>query len=80
MGLVILTVAVVAIVMLAMAAGVLMKRPCLRGSCGGPQIFDKDGESLTCSACPNRREASQRFDSTPDQASEPAGAGARRES
>lgn len=30
-----------------MAIGVIMKRPCLRGSCGGP--------SLACFTCPNRR-------------------------
>ena len=56
MGIVILTVAAIAIVMLIMAVGVIFKRPCLRGSCGGPEIFDADGEALSCGACPRRKE------------------------
>ena len=56
MGIVILTVAAIAIVMLIMAVGVIFKRPCLRGSCGGPEIFDADGESLSCGACPRRKQ------------------------
>jgi hypothetical protein len=38
----------------AMAIGVIFKRPCLRGSCGGPELRDARGESLSCSTCPNR--------------------------
>lgn len=33
-----------ALAMLMMAAGVLAKRPCLKGSCGG----------ISCAECPNR--------------------------
>ena len=40
---------------LAMAVGVIFRRPCLRGSCGGPGATGPDGESLSCASCPNRR-------------------------
>jgi hypothetical protein len=43
--------------MTAMAIGVILKRPCLRGSCGGPELLGPDGESLSCATCPNRRGA-----------------------
>ncbi len=57
-----LTLAAFAIAMLIMAIGVILRRPCLRGSCGGPDMLGPDGESLTCATCPNRekRERSQR--------------------
>ena len=38
----------------AMALGVMFRRPCLRGSCGGPAVIGRDGEKLSCSDCPNR--------------------------
>lgn len=38
----------------AMAIGVMFKRPCLRGSCGGPAVIGPGGEKLSCSDCPNR--------------------------
>ena len=50
-----LTLAIFAFVMLIMAIGVIMQRPCLRGSCGGPEVLTADGESLTCATCPNRK-------------------------
>ncbi len=50
-----LTLAVFAFVMLIMAVGVIMRRPCLRGSCGGPEVLSPDGEPLTCATCPNRK-------------------------
>ncbi|MBK9115245.1 MAG: hypothetical protein IPM22_06300 [Betaproteobacteria bacterium] len=40
---------------LAMAIGVMFKRPCLRGSCGGPGVTAPDGGRLSCATCPNRR-------------------------
>ena len=40
---------------LAMAVGVIFRRPCLRGSCGGPAVVGPDGEKLSCSDCPNRK-------------------------
>jgi hypothetical protein len=44
----------------AMAVGVMFKRPCLRGSCGGPAVTGPDGEKLSCDDCPNRhRKAAQ---------------------
>ncbi|MCP3964359.1 MAG: (Na+)-NQR maturation NqrM [bacterium] len=52
---VLLTVAIFAFIMLIMAVGVIMRRPCLRGSCGGPEVLGTDGEPLTCATCPNRK-------------------------
>ncbi len=40
---------------LAMAIGVIFRRPCLRGSCGGPGVTGPDGKSLSCAGCPNRQ-------------------------
>jgi hypothetical protein len=39
----------------AMAIGVMMRRPCLRGSCGGPELRNARGDKLSCATCPNRR-------------------------
>jgi len=52
------TLVVVGVVMVLMAVGLFFKRPCLRGPCGGPDLFDSTGESLTCAACPRRRSLS----------------------
>lgn len=41
----------------AMAIGVIFRRPCLRGSCGGPAVHGPDGEKLSCGQCPNRSKA-----------------------
>jgi hypothetical protein len=51
---ILLTALVIAVVMLAMAVGVVLRRPCLRGSCGGAELIGPDGEPLACSACPRR--------------------------
>ncbi len=37
-----------------MAVGVIFKRPCLRGSCGGPALHTAAGEKISCATCPNR--------------------------
>ena len=37
-----------------MAIGVMFRRPCLRGSCGGPEVLGPGGEKLSCDSCPNR--------------------------
>ena len=42
----------------AMAVGVMFKRPCLRGSCGGREVVDARGERLSCATCPNRQRRS----------------------
>jgi hypothetical protein len=55
-----LVLGVMGLVMAAMAVGVVLKRPCLRGSCGGPEMTGLDGESLSCAACPNRQRAETR--------------------
>lgn len=54
MGLFFLSLAVIGLVMLAMAVGVIFNYPCLRGSCGGPDVVGADGEALSCATCPNR--------------------------
>ncbi|MEZ5332003.1 MAG: hypothetical protein R2991_08085 [Thermoanaerobaculia bacterium] len=48
-----------ALVMLIMSVGVIFRRPCLRGSCGGPEILGPDGAPLTCATCPNRKRADE---------------------
>lgn len=53
MTVVLLSIAIFAVAMLIMAVGVIFKRPCLRGSCGGPEVVI-GGESLSCATCPNR--------------------------
>jgi hypothetical protein len=53
-----LALALMAIGVAAMAIGVMFRRPCLRGSCGGPAVLGPGGEKLSCDGCPNRhREA-----------------------
>jgi len=49
------TLALIGAGVLAMAIGVIFRRPCLRGSCGGPELRTGDGERLSCAACPNRK-------------------------
>lgn len=66
MGILFLTLAVFLLVVLAMAVGVIFRRPCLRGSCGGPEILDASGEPLSCATCPNRDK--NRKSSSPDAA------------
>lgn len=43
----------------AMAVGVMMRRPCLRGSCGGTPVLDAQGQRLSCATCPNRARAAE---------------------
>ena len=57
MGLFLLTLAVIAGTMFVMAIGVLLKYPCLLGSCGGSEVLGTDGESLKCAVCPHRKTA-----------------------
>lgn len=54
MGLFLLSAGMIAAVMLVMAVGLLFRYPCLRGSCGGPDVQDARGRSLRCDACPRR--------------------------
>jgi hypothetical protein len=51
--------ALFALAVAAMAIGVAFRRPCLRGSCGGPDVLGPGGEKLSCGACPNRRPGSR---------------------
>lgn len=45
----------IGIAIAAMALGVMFKRRCLRGACGGGQLPGPDGEPISCERCPNRR-------------------------
>jgi hypothetical protein len=45
----------IGLAVLAMAVGVLFRRPCLRGSCGGTAVTGPGGEKLSCADCPNRK-------------------------
>lgn len=54
---ILLSVAIVALVMLAMAVGALFSNRCLRGSCGGPEVVGQDGQALSCGACPRRSQS-----------------------
>lgn len=56
MMIVFLTVAFFAIAMAIMAVGLISKNRCLRGSCGGPEVRDAQGESLRCDACPKHED------------------------
>jgi len=51
----IVVLAAIGITVAAMAIGVMFKRPCLRGSCGGPAVLGPDGKKLSCETCPNRQ-------------------------
>jgi hypothetical protein len=50
-----LALAIICVTLLAMAVGVMFKRPCLRGSCGGSPPLGPDGQALSCATCPNRK-------------------------
>ena len=50
----VLVLALMGIGVAAMAIGVMFRRPCLRGSCGGPAVIGPDGQKLSCDGCPNR--------------------------
>jgi hypothetical protein len=56
MTVVLLAAAFIGTAMAIMAIGLLSKNRCLRGSCGGPDVLDAQGESLRCGACPRRDE------------------------
>jgi len=49
------TLALVGASVAAMAIGVVFRRPCLRGSCGGPELRTPGGDKLSCATCPNRQ-------------------------
>ena len=55
MSILLISVASIGFAMLIMAVGVIFQKKSLRGSCGGSEIFDCDGEAISCGACPNRR-------------------------
>ena len=50
-----ITLTVFGLAVAAMAVGVIFSGRCLHGSCGGPELRTRDGLSLRCLVCPNRR-------------------------
>jgi len=54
-----LSLAAIGIAVAAMAIGVMFKRPCLRGSCGGAAVTGADGAKLSCATCPNRKRGAE---------------------
>ena len=54
MNIVLISIAAIGFAMLIMAVGVIFQKKSLRGSCGGSEVFDCDGDAITCGACPNR--------------------------
>lgn len=55
LALILLTIVVIGVAMMAMAAGTIFSNRCLRGSCGSPEVQGPDGrESMTCDNCPQR--------------------------
>ncbi len=56
---VIISIAAVAVAMLIMAVGVIVKGRCLRGSCGGPKVMGPDGQVIGCESC-DRNQGSER--------------------
>ncbi len=65
MQLLLITVAAIALIMAAMAVGVIFSNRALRGSCGGPAILDADGNALTCPDCHCRTGTPDEGGSTP---------------
>ena len=51
MGIVVVSIAVIAIIMVIMSVGVMFGNRPLRGSCGGTAVIGPDGELLTCGDC-----------------------------
>lgn len=51
-----ITFSIFAIAMAVMSVGVIFSGRCLRGSCGGPEVLDGEGEPISCAACPRRKE------------------------
>ena len=54
------TLVLIGAAVLAMVIGVIFRRPCLRGSCGGPEVRAPGGESISCATCPNRHDKTNR--------------------
>lgn len=55
MGLFIITITVFAMVVLIMSVGAIFQGKCIKGSCGGEEVWSADGELLNCETCPVRK-------------------------
>ena len=64
----------IGIAVAAMAVGVIFKRPCLRGSCGGTAVLAPNGDKLSCATCPNRKRRA--LQAQPAQPAQPGSPGA----
>ncbi|MFP6584940.1 MAG: hypothetical protein VCD00_20575 [Candidatus Hydrogenedentota bacterium] len=64
MEILVLTMVVFGVVVLIMSVGAIFQGKCLRGSCGGEEIWDADGELLNCATCPVRQRGECESDST----------------
>ena len=51
MGTLLLTIVAIAVIMAAMAVGVMLSNRSLRGSCGGEPVLGPDGDPLACPDC-----------------------------
>lgn len=56
----------------AMAIGVMFRRPCLRGSCGGPEVRTASGQKISCVTCPNRHRPAAAGDARSERPSDEA--------
>ena len=54
MQILLLTISIFGIVVLIMSVGAIVQGKCLRGSCGGKEVWSADGELLNCDTCPVR--------------------------
>jgi hypothetical protein len=52
----------------------MFRRPCLRGSCGGPEVRMASGETISCITCPNRHRPAAASDERAALPSDEAGA------
>lgn len=57
MMVILVSIAAFLLIAAAMSVGVIFQNKSLRGSCGGSEVVDCDGESLSCGTCPNRKDA-----------------------
>jgi len=60
MTIALVTIAAFLLIAAAMSVGVIFQKKSLRGSCGGAELVDCDGESLSCGSCPNRKDGPAR--------------------
>lgn len=55
MELLFITIVVFGVVVLIMSVGAILQGKCIKGSCGGEEIWGPDGDLLNCETCPVRQ-------------------------